>query len=128
MMQIEDRLFNAELNQVPADLDHSVEKLLRWAESEEPRERPRFHWLLATVACGLGILIGVGISPKMPGPEPTPHPAAATVVVVEPTAALDRFVQARSQRVKQGFFERTHGELETLVAPPSNNNRSSDSL
>jgi hypothetical protein len=120
MKHIEDKLRNAALTPSPESLDHAIEQMLRWAQGEDAtRRRRRQPFWFAFVGCVAGLLLGVVVSPLLRGGSEIPGPAGATVVIVEPTPQLERWVTTGKAKPRGGFFERQHGELEAVFVAGS---------
>ncbi len=115
MKDIEKRIQDAQLKEPPERLDRSIEKMIRWAETEHPqRSGYRKPLWFAVAGCAAGLLIGVLLGPLVHGGGESAINPTTTVVIVEPTPELERWVTAGNARPRGSFFERSHSELETV--------------
>lgn len=127
MRDIEERLRNAPVNEGPERLDRSIEQMIRWAEIEDASRRGvrRPLWF-AVAGCAAGLLVGVLLGPLLHGSSESPISPPTTVVIIEPTPELERWLTTGSRQ--QGFFERTHGELETVYVAGASSDELPSSL
>ena len=115
MNELEERLSVAGPATPTERLDHSIERMIHWADLERRSRRGlRNPVLTAAIGCMVGLVIGGSAGFWVEGVATPLSGEATTVIVIEPTPELERWLTGDDLRSRPGFFERQHGDLETV--------------